>query len=189
MSDIGFECPQCGGLLVVDAKGAGMSVNCTQCSKTIRVPDLGPAIHPNDIKMACPHCGQHLDAPPEIFGQTTACPACRGQITIPNPNPSEFVSWYLLKSFEIMRRGDEWCNGSTWYPTKRCNWGCAAVGFAVRRKTSSSPTPLKKSPSSRPLVSNVRRKPSSSSTPKIESRTSRLLGFIKKSLECVVTRL
>lgn len=38
MSDIMFDCPECGGSLEVDAAGAGMTVNCPQCSKPILIP-------------------------------------------------------------------------------------------------------------------------------------------------------
>jgi DNA-directed RNA polymerase subunit RPC12/RpoP len=40
MSDIKFNCPQCGQHLAVDAMGAGMTVACPKCGQAIRVPQL-----------------------------------------------------------------------------------------------------------------------------------------------------
>lgn len=38
MSDIEFNCPYCNHSLVVDASGAGLTVNCPKCSKPIQIP-------------------------------------------------------------------------------------------------------------------------------------------------------
>jgi hypothetical protein len=43
--DIVFECPHCGGELVVDMDGAGMKVACTLCNGAIVVPEYrGPSL-------------------------------------------------------------------------------------------------------------------------------------------------
>ena len=39
--DIVFDCPHCGGELVVDMDGAGMEVNCTLCGGGLKVPEYG----------------------------------------------------------------------------------------------------------------------------------------------------
>ena len=39
MIDLEFNCPACGGELVVAAEGAGMEFNCPHCAADIRVPD------------------------------------------------------------------------------------------------------------------------------------------------------
>lgn len=41
--DIVFDCPHCGGELVVDQEGAGMTLACTHCRKNIAVPSPVPA--------------------------------------------------------------------------------------------------------------------------------------------------
>ena len=44
--DIVFDCPHCGGELVVDMDGAGMEVNCTLCGGGLKVPEYnGPSLH------------------------------------------------------------------------------------------------------------------------------------------------
>lgn len=40
MSDIEFNCPHCNHSLVVDASGAGLTVNCPKCSEAILIPSL-----------------------------------------------------------------------------------------------------------------------------------------------------
>jgi predicted RNA-binding Zn-ribbon protein involved in translation (DUF1610 family) len=43
--DIVFDCPHCGGELVVDMDGAGMEVNCTLCGGGLTVPAYdGPSL-------------------------------------------------------------------------------------------------------------------------------------------------
>lgn len=38
MSEIRFDCPECGGHLSVDDEGAGMTVLCPECKKSIEIP-------------------------------------------------------------------------------------------------------------------------------------------------------
>jgi predicted RNA-binding Zn-ribbon protein involved in translation (DUF1610 family) len=43
--DIVFECPNCGGELVIDMDGAGMEVNCAHCGSALVVPEYrGPSL-------------------------------------------------------------------------------------------------------------------------------------------------
>ena len=43
--DVVFECPHCGGELVVDRDGAGLQVPCPLCGKTVAVPPYqGPSL-------------------------------------------------------------------------------------------------------------------------------------------------
>jgi predicted RNA-binding Zn-ribbon protein involved in translation (DUF1610 family) len=43
--DIVFDCPRCGGELVIDMDGAGMEVNCTLCGGGLIVPQYdGPSL-------------------------------------------------------------------------------------------------------------------------------------------------
>lgn len=37
-TDIVFDCPHCGKSLVIDYRGAGLQINCSQCSKDVLVP-------------------------------------------------------------------------------------------------------------------------------------------------------
>lgn len=37
-TDIVFDCPQCGEGLVVDYRGAGLSIHCPKCGKEVLVP-------------------------------------------------------------------------------------------------------------------------------------------------------
>lgn len=43
MSDITFQCPQCGSELTVDASAAGATAECPECSTSITVPAAAPA--------------------------------------------------------------------------------------------------------------------------------------------------
>ncbi len=36
--DIVFDCPQCGKNLVIDYRGAGLEINCSQCGASVLVP-------------------------------------------------------------------------------------------------------------------------------------------------------
>lgn len=37
-TDIVFDCPQCGKNLVIDYRGAGLQINCSQCGTSVLVP-------------------------------------------------------------------------------------------------------------------------------------------------------
>lgn len=37
-NDIVFECPHCGHSLVIDYRGAGLIINCTECGEQVEVP-------------------------------------------------------------------------------------------------------------------------------------------------------
>ena len=37
-SDIVFDCPHCGKSLVIDYRGAGLSISCSDCGKPVQVP-------------------------------------------------------------------------------------------------------------------------------------------------------
>jgi DNA-directed RNA polymerase subunit M/transcription elongation factor TFIIS len=87
MSDMEFDCPECGGALVIDAAGAGLTVNCRLCSKPIRVPNPEDARDQTTVKVVCPHCDQHLEVPEDLLGTVVACPSCNKQIQLPAPAP------------------------------------------------------------------------------------------------------
>ena len=40
-SDIVFECPNCGHVIVIDYRGAGLMVNCPECNNAVEVPIPG----------------------------------------------------------------------------------------------------------------------------------------------------
>lgn len=40
MANIEFSCPYCGQSLIIDSRGAGMSVNCAECMKQLIVPSV-----------------------------------------------------------------------------------------------------------------------------------------------------
>ena len=37
-TDIAFDCPNCGKTLVIDYRGAGLQINCSECGKDVLVP-------------------------------------------------------------------------------------------------------------------------------------------------------
>jgi len=37
-TDIVFDCPHCGKNLVIDYRGAGLQINCTECGESVLVP-------------------------------------------------------------------------------------------------------------------------------------------------------
>lgn len=37
-TDISFDCPHCGKNLVIDYRGAGLQINCTECGEAVLVP-------------------------------------------------------------------------------------------------------------------------------------------------------
>ena len=37
-TDIVFDCPHCGKNLVIDYRGAGLQINCSECGDTVLVP-------------------------------------------------------------------------------------------------------------------------------------------------------
>jgi hypothetical protein len=44
--DIVFDCPHCGGELIVDMDGAGMEVACALCNSPVVIPEYhGPSLH------------------------------------------------------------------------------------------------------------------------------------------------
>ena len=68
MTDISFNCPKCGGHLVVDQRGEGVSVPCPHCRKAISIPVSSKATRPK-LK-------DQMDKPPK----TKQCPFCAEEI-------------------------------------------------------------------------------------------------------------
>lgn len=58
MSDIQFNCPECGHSLAVDSAGAGMLVMCPECEKQITIPAGPPSPPPSGSKMTPPVMGK-----------------------------------------------------------------------------------------------------------------------------------
>ena len=49
-TDIVFDCPHCGKNLVIDYRGAGLQINCTQCGERVLVPiPEGMELHDLDL--------------------------------------------------------------------------------------------------------------------------------------------
>ena len=49
-TDIVFDCPHCGKNLVIDYRGAGLQINCTECGETVLVPiPDGMELHDLDL--------------------------------------------------------------------------------------------------------------------------------------------
>jgi hypothetical protein len=76
MSDILFTCPNCRKPLAVDAKGAGMTVACTDCHKGIVVP--APSVF-----FLCPSCHGSLSASEDLFMASRDCPTCGIELLVP----------------------------------------------------------------------------------------------------------
>jgi len=60
MSGIKFNCPECRSSLEVDESGAGMTVECPQCSKQIQIPSATPAAAPQNERWYYAASGQQL---------------------------------------------------------------------------------------------------------------------------------
>lgn len=58
MSDIQFNCPECGHSLAVDSAGAGMVVPCPECHKQIVIPAAPQPLPPSGSYMAPPASGK-----------------------------------------------------------------------------------------------------------------------------------
>ena len=49
-TDIVFDCPHCGKNLVIDYRGAGLQINCSQCGESVLVPiPDGMELHDLDL--------------------------------------------------------------------------------------------------------------------------------------------
>ena len=49
-TDIVFDCPHCGKNLVIDYRGAGLQINCSECGETVLVPiPDGMELHDLDL--------------------------------------------------------------------------------------------------------------------------------------------
>ncbi len=48
--DIVFDCPHCGKNLVIDYRGAGLEINCSQCGKSVLVP-IPDGMELNDLDL------------------------------------------------------------------------------------------------------------------------------------------
>ena len=49
-TDIVFDCPHCGKNLVIDYRGAGLQINCTECGESVLVPiPDGMELHDLDL--------------------------------------------------------------------------------------------------------------------------------------------
>jgi len=83
MADINFDCPHCGHNLEVSERGAGLTVVCPECSKSIVIPMPAPEVLVSKIIFNCGSCGQPLKAAPDMAGQLIDCPVCKKPTEIP----------------------------------------------------------------------------------------------------------
>ena len=83
MADINFDCPHCGHNLEVSERGAGLTVACPECAKSIVVPIPAPEVLVSNIIFNCGSCGQLLKAAPDIAGQLIDCPVCNQSAEVP----------------------------------------------------------------------------------------------------------
>ena len=49
-TDIVFDCPHCGKNLVIDYRGAGLQINCSECGETVLVP-IPDGMEINDLDL------------------------------------------------------------------------------------------------------------------------------------------
>ena len=61
--DIVFNCPVCGGELVVDMAGAGLECPCSHCGNTLKIPDHQPRPAANASGVTL-HSNDHQELPP-----------------------------------------------------------------------------------------------------------------------------
>ena len=91
MADINFDCPHCGHNLEVSERGAGLTVACPECSKSIVMPIPAPELVVKNIIFNCGACGQSLKASSDMAGQLIDCPVCNQSMEIPfasRPTPA-----------------------------------------------------------------------------------------------------
>ena len=49
-TDIVFDCPHCGKNLVIDYRGAGLQINCSECGESVLVP-IPDGMELNDLEL------------------------------------------------------------------------------------------------------------------------------------------
>jgi predicted RNA-binding Zn-ribbon protein involved in translation (DUF1610 family) len=49
-TDIVFDCPHCGKTLVIDYRGAGLQINCSECGESVLVP-IPSGMELNDLDL------------------------------------------------------------------------------------------------------------------------------------------
>jgi len=89
--DVSFDCDNCGQNIVIDAAGAGLTVQCPKCNQSVVVPVLDVAISPpsapvsakKGIRFSCDKCGQHLTFDEDGAGETVQCPTCSQTLVVP----------------------------------------------------------------------------------------------------------
>ena len=67
MTDIVFDCPHCGKSLAIDARGAGLMINCPECQLDVQVPGV-------PLSERQPDAAQPA-AQPEVKPEQAAAPA------------------------------------------------------------------------------------------------------------------
>ena len=82
MADINFDCPYCGHNLDVNERGAGLSVACPECSKSIEIPIPAPKPLISDFMFNCGSCGRPLKASENMIGQLVDCPSCKKTVEV-----------------------------------------------------------------------------------------------------------
>ncbi|HOR78953.1 MAG TPA: hypothetical protein PLG04_09200, partial [Anaerolineaceae bacterium] len=82
MADINFDCPHCGHNLEVSERGAGLTVVCPECAKSIKIPIPNAKVLVRDIKFNCGSCGRILKVSENMIGQMVDCPACKRTVEV-----------------------------------------------------------------------------------------------------------
>ena len=124
MADINFDCPHCGHNLEVSERGAGLTVVCPECSKSIVIPMPAPEVLVSKIIFNCGSCGQPLKAAPDMAGQLIDCPACKKPTEIPfpprptPPTPTRHAAIAqatrkesIMKEYKVLTQKDKWFAG------------------------------------------------------------------------------
>jgi DNA-directed RNA polymerase subunit RPC12/RpoP len=76
--DIEFDCSKCGQNIVIDAAGAGLTVQCPKCNRSVVVPS------PKLIKFNCSKCGQRLSVDETSAGVEVRCSVCGEHMIAPS---------------------------------------------------------------------------------------------------------
>ena len=129
MADINFDCPHCGHNLDVNERGAGLTVACPECSKSIEIPIPAAKVFVRDIKFNCGSCGQPLKASHDMVGQLIDCPVCKRTVEVtlrpsaevlhpskpiaspPPPILHTTRKEPIMKEYKVLTQKDKWFAG------------------------------------------------------------------------------
>ena len=141
MSDIHFDCPECGHNLVVDESGAGLAVPCPECSYVIKIPVpkkkrarnyIPPNQRPPNRKATSPQ------------NSVQYCPNGHGLLEIWEGSPRCFVCGWPQKTVQTPRhsRSSSSSNAGAWAPLQILLGAILIILYIIVSVTSDEPITL-----------------------------------------------